>query len=77
VQAEADLDAVYEELKADARQRLGRLYNTADYPAEIRGLFRVGWDFPSVKMLGYLVSRPSLWCLFHQRLSHKSSQSHG
>ena len=31
-QAEADLNAVYDEIKADARRRLGRLYNPADYP---------------------------------------------
>jgi hypothetical protein len=55
VQAEADLNAVYEELKADARRRLGRLYNPADYPAEVRGLFRVGWDFPSVEPPSYLM----------------------
>src|SRR6516165_11836491 len=30
-QAEADLNSVYDQLKADAQQRLGRLYNAADY----------------------------------------------
>jgi len=55
VQAEADLNAAYDEIKADARRRLGRLYNPADYPPEIRNLFRVGWDFPSVEPPSYLM----------------------
>jgi len=53
--AEADLNTAYDEIKADARRRLGRLYNPADYPPEIRNLFRVGWDFPSVEPPSYLM----------------------
>lgn len=54
-QAEADLNAVYGEVKGDARQRLGHLYNPNDYPNEVRGLFDVAWDFPSVEPPGYLM----------------------
>ena len=54
-EAEADLNAVYEQIKADARRRLGRLYNPADYPPEVRGLFAVDWDFPSVEPPSYLL----------------------
>jgi len=53
-QAEADLNGVYEQIKADARRRLGRLYNSSDYPPEVRGLFSVEWDFPSVEPPNYL-----------------------
>ena len=53
--AEADLNAVYDEVKADAQQRLGRLYNPADYPPEVRNLFQVEWDFPSVEPPSYLM----------------------
>jgi hypothetical protein len=53
--AEADLNAVYDQVKADARQRLGRLYNPSDYPPEVRGLFAVTWDFPSVEPPSYLM----------------------
>jgi hypothetical protein len=53
-QAEADLNSVYE-VKADARSRLGRLYDPADYPDEVRGLFGVAWEFPSVEPPGYLM----------------------
>src|SRR6476646_7263273 len=54
-QAEAQLNRVYDQVKADARRRLGRLYNPADYPPEVRGLFAVGWDFPSVEPPSYLL----------------------
>src|SRR5262249_27547395 len=54
-QAEADLNAVYDEIKADAQRRLGRLYNPADYPPQVRGLFAVAWDFPAVEPPAYLL----------------------
>jgi hypothetical protein len=54
-QAEADLNAAYDEVKANARHRLGRLYNPDDYPAEIVNLFGVAWDFPSVQPPNYLM----------------------
>src|SRR5262245_1245668 len=54
-EAESGLNAVYEEIQADARSRLGRLYDPADYPPEVRGLFGVEWDFPSVEPPSYLL----------------------
>ena len=42
------LDRHYNELKATARQRLGSLFNTGDYPESLRGMFSVEFDFPSV-----------------------------
>jgi hypothetical protein len=53
-QAESELDAVYDRIRADARLRLGRLYDPGDYPAAVRGLFAVAWDFPSVEPPAYL-----------------------
>jgi hypothetical protein len=44
-----------EEMKTAARQRLGSLYDGADYPASLRGLFAVEWDFPSVEPPEYLM----------------------
>jgi hypothetical protein len=55
VGAETDVDAAYDALKADARERLGRLYNPADYPPVVRDLFGVDWDFPSVEPPAYLM----------------------
>jgi len=48
------LDEHYAELRAAARERLGRLYNSADYPESLRTLFDVTWDFPSVEPPNYL-----------------------
>lgn len=38
----------FEEIKTTAEQKLGSLYNPADYPRDIRGLFRIDWDMPSL-----------------------------
>lgn len=54
-QAETDLNAVYADVKADARRRLGQLYNAQDYPAELRGLIQLDWDFPSIEPPSYLM----------------------
>jgi hypothetical protein len=48
------LDRHYSELKTAAVQRLGRLYNAADYPEPLQGLFTLDWDFPSVEPPDYL-----------------------
>ncbi|MEN6498271.1 MAG: hypothetical protein ABFD16_28560 [Thermoguttaceae bacterium] len=53
-EAVAGLDRHYSELKAAARQRLGSLYSEADYPASLRALFAMGWDFPSLEAPAYL-----------------------
>jgi hypothetical protein len=49
-----DLDRHYGELKRAAEQRLGSLYDPADYPASLVGLFDVQWDFPSFEPPDYL-----------------------
>ena len=53
-EAVRQLDLHYAELKSAARQRLGTLYNPADYPESLRGMFQVSWDFPSVEPPDYL-----------------------
>ena len=49
-----NLDQHYGELRAAAAERLGRLFNPADYPDTLVGLFEVSWDFPSVEPPDYL-----------------------
>ena len=44
----------FEELKAAAERRLGDLFNQADYPTSLEGLFRIDFDFPSVEPPDYL-----------------------
>lgn len=53
-EAVENLDRHYSELKATARQRLGSLFNPADYPESLRGMFEVSFDFPSVEPPDYL-----------------------
>jgi hypothetical protein len=55
LQAEGQLNTAFEAIKGDARRRLGRLFNPGDYPSEVRGLFNVNWDFPSVEPPDYLL----------------------
>ena len=53
-EAVRQLDQHYEQLKSTAQNRLGRLYNPADYPGSLLGLFQVAWDYPSVEPPEYL-----------------------
>ena len=53
-EAVAVLDNRYGELRATAEQKLGHLYNPADYPLSLVGLFSIEWDFPSVEPPNYL-----------------------
>ena len=56
------LDGRYLELQAAAQQRLGSLYNPADYPESLRGLFSMDWEFPSVEPPDYLMQlNPELY----------------
>jgi hypothetical protein len=56
------LDQHYEHLKSAARSRLGSLYNPADYPMSLLGLFQVAWDYPSVEPPDYLAQlNPGLY----------------
>jgi hypothetical protein len=48
------LDEHYGELQSAARDRLGQLYCSGDYPESLRGLFQVSWDFPNVEPPDYL-----------------------
>lgn len=53
-EAVENLDRHYGELKAAARQRLGSLYNSGDYPESLRGMFSIDFDFPSIQPPDYL-----------------------
>jgi hypothetical protein len=53
-EAVEQLNDRYGELRDAARTRLGRLFNPADYPNTLVGLFRVEHDFPSVEPPEYL-----------------------
>jgi len=53
-EAVIQLDDQYSALKQTARQRLGELYNEADYPETLRGLFEMSWDYPNIEPPSYL-----------------------
>jgi hypothetical protein len=75
-QAETDLDTAYAEIQADARQRLGRLYNPADYPPALRGLFGVTWDYPSVEPPAYLLRiAPDVYAQEQQRVAARFEEA--
>ena len=48
------LELAYDEIKLQARERLGSLYNESDYPLSFIGQFEVAWDFPNVEPPDYL-----------------------
>ncbi len=75
-QAEAELDSVSEDMKADAQRRLGRLYNAADYPPRVQSLFGVAWDFPSVEPPAYLLRiSPEIYEQERQRLAARFEEA--
>jgi hypothetical protein len=76
VEAEANLNAVYDEVLADAQKRLGRLYNPHDYPDQVRGLFQVDWEFPSVEPPNYLARiSPELFAQEQARVAQRFEEA--
>ncbi len=74
--AVANLDRHYGELKQAARERLGSLYNPADYPDTLVGLFGVEWSFPSVEPPDYLVQlAPGLYEAERSRVSARFEEA--
>ena len=70
------LDEHFAELKSAARQRLGRLFNSDDYPQSLRGLFDVSWDFPSVEPPDYLRQlSPELYRQESQRVAARFDEA--
>ena len=70
------LDEHYAELKSAARDRLGSLFNPADYPESLRGMFQVAWDFPSVEPPSYLQQlNPDLYRQECERVSARFDEA--
>jgi hypothetical protein len=75
-QAVENLDQHFESLKAAARQRLGSLYNQADYPGSLVGLFAVEWDFPSCQPPEYLLRlNPHLYEQERDRITQRFDEA--
>jgi hypothetical protein len=74
--AEAGLHDAFDDLQADARRRLGRLYDPSDYPTEVRGRFAVAWDFPSVEPPSYLLQiSPEVYAQERARVAARFDQA--
>ena len=70
------LDRRYSELRTAARDRLGSLYNSADYPESLRGMFSVEFDFPAVEPPDYLQQlNPELYQQECQRVQSRFDEA--
>ena len=68
--------ALHAQLKSAARDRLGSLYNPADYPESLSGLFRVEWDFPNVDAPSYLQQlNPALYAQECRRVAARFDEA--
>ena len=76
--AVANLDRHFDELKQAAARRLGSLFNPADYPETLVGLFGVSWDYPSIEPPDYLVElSPDLYRQEQERVQAGSRRPSG
>ncbi len=74
--AVATLDRRYAELRHAAADRLGSLYNPADYPETLAGLFGVAWDYPNVEPPEYLVRlSPELYRQEQERVAARFEEA--
>jgi hypothetical protein len=70
------LDRHYADLKAAARRKLGELYNPADYPDSLVGMFEISFDFPSVEAPDYLRElNPALYEEECQRVQERFNEA--
>lgn len=75
-EAVTTLDRHYAELKSGARERLGTLFNEADYPASLDGMFSITWDFPAVEPPNYLQQlNPELYEQECQRVQQRFDEA--
>ena len=72
----ANLDAHFAELKAAAQRRLGQLFNPADYPESLQGLFGMEWEFPAIEPPSYLQQlSPELYEQERQRVAARFDEA--
>jgi hypothetical protein len=75
-EAVRQLDQHYADLKSAARDRLGSLYNPADYPGSLLGLFQVAWDYPSLQPPDYLAQlNPEIYQQECERVSARFDEA--
>jgi hypothetical protein len=55
-EAARELASQYDTIKSEAQRRLGSLFNPADYPATLDGLFDLEVPYPTIEPPGYLMA---------------------
>ena len=54
--AARELSGQYEQIKSEARRRLGTLFNASDYPTTLDGMFDVEVSYPPIEPPNYLIA---------------------
>jgi hypothetical protein len=74
--AKKELEAAYVSLRLEAQNRLGQLFDQADYPETVSEDFTLEWDYPSVEPPDYLKElNPALWEQERQRLENRFAEA--
>lgn len=70
--AAANLQLEYESIKEAAREKLGDLFNPADYPPTLEGVFDIKWEYPPVEPPNYLMTfNPELYQQEQSRIQQR------
>jgi hypothetical protein len=66
----------FEAIKVRARENLGALYDSSDYPTSLDGLFQISWEYPPVEPPRYLMHfNPELYRQEQVRIQQRFEQS--
>ena len=70
--AASNLQLEYESIKEAAREKLGDLFNPADYPPTLDGVFDIKWEYPPVEPPNYLMTfNPELYQQEQSRIQQR------
>ena len=76
--AVSELERDFDQLKSSARNRLGSLFDSGDYPDSLADAFSLSWEFPSVEPPPYLRRlAPELYREECQRVQARFNQAVG
>jgi hypothetical protein len=65
--AAAELQQAYDEIREEAKAKLGDLYNESEYPADVTSLFGITWEFPPLDPPNYLLEIDPTGKLYEQQ----------
>lgn len=70
--AVSNMQLEYETIKEKAREKLGSLYNPADYPPTLEGVFAISWEYPPIEPPQYLLTfNPQLYAQEQNRVQQR------